>query len=46
MKYSLDTDNYETIKLEISEKDISKGMVDVINEFCYGIAAFYTDFAS
>lgn len=46
MKYSLDTDNYDTIKLEISEKDISKGMVDVINEFCYGIAAFYTDFAS
>ncbi len=44
MRFYLDTDDYESIKIEMSDKD---GEVqDIIQEFCFAMASFFVDMAN
>ena len=43
MKFSLDTDHYEDLRLLFSESDYNKDVSDVIEEFCFAMASFFVD---
>lgn len=45
MKFSLDTSDYRTINLAITDADIETGMANTMAEFCYAMASIYTTFA-
>lgn len=45
MRFSLDSDNYEDIHIEITEEEREGELQDVIQEFCFGMASFFVDFA-
>ena len=46
MIFNLDTNNYENIHLGIDEEITQGDLPNLITEFCYGIASFFTDLAS
>ena len=46
MRFSLDSENYEDIHIEITDKEQKGELQDVIQEFCFGMASFFVDFAS
>lgn len=46
MIFSLDTDDYETIKIAITEEDKEKEMGEIVSEFCYAMASFFIDFST
>ena len=45
MIIKLDTNNYEGISLAITDEERENGTVDLIQEFCYAMAALFTDFS-
>ena len=45
MIFSLDTNNYENIHLDLSEEMENGDIKSAVLEFCYGIASFITDFS-
>lgn len=45
MIFSLDTNNYENIHLDLSEEMENGDPKSAILEFCYGIASFISDFS-
>ncbi len=46
MKFQLDTEDMETIKLTFfSDEDLENELSENIQDFCYGMAAFFVDFA-
>ncbi|MEE0874779.1 MAG: hypothetical protein UIH27_15100 [Ruminococcus sp.] len=45
MIFSLDTNNYENIHLDLSEEMENSDIKSAVLEFCYGIASFITDFS-
>ena len=45
MKFSLDTDRYDKMKLTLTKNDCENDLTEVITDFCYGIASFFVDFA-
>lgn len=45
MKFNLDTNDYETLKLVFDESEYNQDLAITITEFCYAMAAFYLDFA-
>jgi len=45
MIFQLDTDHYDEIKLTFSENEHENGLPKMIEEFCYGVSAFFVDFA-
>lgn len=45
MIIKLDTNNYEGIILTITDEERENGTVDLIQEFCYAMAALFTDFS-
>ena len=45
MKFSLDTDHYEDLRLSFSESDFSSDVSEVIEEFCFAMASFFVDLA-
>lgn len=45
MKFYLDSDNYESIKLEISEQERQNGMENILQEYCFAMASFFVDFS-
>lgn len=46
MRFSLDSENYENIHIEISEEEQKGELQDIIQEFCFAMASFFADFAS
>ena len=46
MIFSLDTDDYETIKIAITEEDKEKEMGEIVSEFCCAMASFFIDFST
>lgn len=46
MLFNLDTDDYEAIKIDITEKDEEKELGEIVSEFCYAIASFFIDFST
>lgn len=40
MKFQLDTEDMETIKLTFSDEDLENELSENIQDFCYGMAAF------
>ena len=40
MKFSLDTDRYDKMKLTLTKNDCENDLTEVITDFCYGIASF------
>lgn len=45
MIFSLNTNNYENIHLDLSEEMENGDIKSAVLEFCYGIASFITDFS-
>ena len=45
MIFSLDTNSYENIHLDLSEEMENGDIKSAVLEFCYGIASFITDFS-
>lgn len=45
MQIHLDTDRFEDIKIILSDEEISEGLADTIQDFCYGIASLFVVFA-
>lgn len=45
MRMSVDTENYENIKLIFSEEDYEKDLTEAIDDFCFAMAALFVDFA-
>ena len=45
MIIKLDTNDYEGISLTITDEERENGTVDLIQEFCYAMAALFTDFS-
>lgn len=45
MIIKLDTNNYEGISLVIADEEHENGTVGLIQEFCYAMAALFTDFS-
>ncbi len=45
MKFQLDTEDMENIKLTFSDEDLENELSENIQDFCYGMAAFFVDFA-
>lgn len=45
MKFYFDSDNYESIKLEISEQERQNGMENIIQEYCFAMASFFVYFS-
>lgn len=43
MKFALDTNNCENIKLEITDTE-SEDIASAIQEFCFGMSSFFVDF--
>ena len=43
MKFTLDTNECENIKLEITDEE-SEDVASAIHEFCFGISSFFVDF--
>lgn len=41
MKFQLDTEDMETIKLTFSDEDLENELSENIQDFCYGMAAFF-----
>jgi len=46
MIFSLDTDDYEAIKIDITEEDEEKELGEIVSEFCYAMASFFIDFST
>lgn len=44
MKFYLDTKNYESIKVSMSKKDNDMNLIDNINEFCFAMASFFSQY--
>lgn len=45
MQFSLDTEHCEEMKLTITDKERQDGTATVIQEFCFGMASLFVDFA-
>lgn len=45
MYFNLDTNKYEEIKLKLSDEEVQGDLQEVIQEFCFGMASFFVDFA-
>ncbi len=43
MKFTLDTNECENIKLEITDEE-RENVVSAIQEFCFGMSSFFVDF--
>ena len=46
MKFSLDTNDYESLHLEISAEEWKSGLGNIMQELCFALSSFYIDFAS
>ena len=45
MQFNLDTEHCEGLKLRITDKERQDGLAVAIQEFCFGMASFFVDFA-
>lgn len=45
MKFNLNTDKIEDLKLTFSDLEYEKDIADIIADFSYGMGAFFVDFA-
>lgn len=45
MIFNLDTNDYESIKLTFTDDDYEQETADLIQEFCFAVSSFFSDFA-
>ena len=45
MIFNLDTNDYESIKLTFTDDDYDQETADLIQEFCFAVSSFFSDFA-
>ncbi len=45
MKFNLDTDNFENIKITFTDEEYELEVPDLIEEFCFAMSSLYLDFA-
>ena len=45
MKFEMDTQNFEDMKLIISDEEYNGEATDLINDFCFAMSAFFASFA-